>query len=178
MGEQRTGQPKPVERWTPDLSEWPDLIVVYLGMKVKAPRGIKTLGRFGPQIGKSVADRPDGLLLHENLIFSLWPLHVGMRQYWRDFESLERWTRSGIHKDWWQSLIRNTGGTGFWHELYSRNGDMEGTFLDMDGMGMTKFAPTVPTKGTMFSARRRLRRQGEPDSPPVISEEELYGAPR
>ncbi len=168
----------PVGRWTPDLSQWPDLIVVYLGMQVKAPRGFKTVLSFGPKISKSVADRPDGLLLHENMILSLWPLHVGMRQYWRDFESLERWTRSGAHKAWWQSFIRNSGRTGFWHELYSRNGDMEGTFLDMDGMGMTKFAPTVPTRGTMFSARRRLRRQGEAEGPPVVSEEELYGAPR
>ncbi len=178
MGEQRTGQPRPVDRWTPDLSNWPDLTVVYLGMKVKEPRGIKTLLSFGPKINKSVADRPDGLLLHENMIFSLWPLHVGMRQYWRDYESLERWTRSGAHKEWWRSFVRNSGGSGFWHELYSRNGEMEGTFLDMDGMGMTKFAPTVPTKGTMFSARRRLRRQGEAEESPVITEEELYGAPK
>ena len=172
------GRPRSADRWTPDLSQWPDLIVVYLGMKVRAPRGVKTLISFGPKINKSVAERPDGLLLHENLIFSLWPPHAGMRQYWRDFESLERWTRSGAHKEWWRSFVRDTAGTGFWHELYSRNGEMEGTFLDMDGMGMSKFAPTVPTRGTMFSARRRLRRQGEPAHSPAISEEELYGAQR
>lgn len=172
------GRPQPADRWTPDLSQWPDLIVVYLGMKVRAPRGVKTLVSFGPKINKSVAERPEGLLLHENLIYSLWPPHVGMRQYWRDFESLERWTRSGAHKEWWRSFVSDPAGTGFWHELYSRNGEMEATFLDMDGMGMTKFAPTVPTRGTMFSARRRLRRQGEPAKSPAITEEELYGARR
>jgi hypothetical protein len=35
------------------------------------------------------------VLLHEDLIWSLFPPHVGMRQYWRDFDSLESWTRSG-----------------------------------------------------------------------------------
>lgn len=178
MGGQEDKRARPMDRQTPDLSEWPDLVVVYLGMKVNAPRGVKTILRFGPKINKSVADRPDGLLLHENMIFSLWPLHGGMRQYWRDFESLERWTRTGAHKEWWQSFIRDTGGTGFWHELYIRNGEMEGTFLEMDGMGMTKFAPSVPTRGTMFSARRRLRRQGEAEGSPVISEEQLYGTPQ
>jgi len=35
-------------------------------MKVNSPRGLKTLISFGPKIGKSVAAKPDGLLLHEN----------------------------------------------------------------------------------------------------------------
>jgi hypothetical protein len=35
------------------------------------------------------------MLLHENLLFSLLPPHAGMRQYWRDFESLERWVPLG-----------------------------------------------------------------------------------
>lgn len=42
-----------------------------------------------------------GLLLHENLLFSLMPPHGGIRQYWRDFESLERWARSEPHRIWW-----------------------------------------------------------------------------
>jgi hypothetical protein len=33
----------------------------------------------------------------ENLIWSLVPSHLGMRQYWRDLDRLERWTRSGPH---------------------------------------------------------------------------------
>ncbi|HZJ52056.1 MAG TPA: phenylacetaldoxime dehydratase family protein [Actinomycetota bacterium] len=177
MAKERTEKSIKAERRTPDLTQFPNLVVVYLGMKVKAPRGIKTVLSFGPKIQKSVAEKPDGLLLHENMFFSLFPLHAGMRQYWRDFESLEQWTRSGAHKQWWQSFVRDTGGTGFWHELYVRNGEMEGAFLDMTESGMTAFAPTVPTRGTMFSARRRLRRGGEEAVPSVFSEEELYGAP-
>jgi Domain of unknown function (DUF4188) len=79
------------DRRTVDLSAFPDLVVIYLGMRVNKPRGLKTLLRFGPKIAKSVAEQPDGLLLHENMLFSVVPPHGDMRQYWQDFESLERW---------------------------------------------------------------------------------------
>ena len=175
MTSEQTGKSTRSERRTPDLSRFPDLVVIYLGMKVKAPRGIKTLLGFGPKIQKSVAEKPDGLLLHQNMIYSLFPLHFGMRQYWRDFESLERWSCSGTHKQWWQKFLLDTAGTGFWHELYVRNGEMEGAFIDIEETGMSGFAPTIPARGTMFSARRRLRRGGEEAVPSVYSEEELYG---
>jgi len=83
-----------VERKTVDLSPFPDLVVIYLGMRVNALTGVKTLFGFGPQIKNSVDQKPDGLLLHENFIMSLIPLHLGMRQYWRDFDALEAWARS------------------------------------------------------------------------------------
>ena len=79
-----------LNRTTADLSSYPDLVVIYLGMRVNAPRGLTTLASFGPRIRQSVQAQPDGLLLHENLLFSLFPPHAGMRQYWRDFDSLER----------------------------------------------------------------------------------------
>jgi len=116
---------KKVERRTVDLTAYPDLVVIYLGMKVNTVTGIKTLLGFGPKISNSVAAKPDGLLLHENYIFSLIPPHVGMRQYWRDFESLERWSRSEPHMQWWKNFLRNSGGTGFWHETYFKRGGIE-----------------------------------------------------
>ena len=76
--------PTRVERQTVDLSKYPDLVVIYLGMRVNRIYGIKTLLGFGPKISSSVQAQPDGLLRHENFIFSLFPMHVGMRQYWRD----------------------------------------------------------------------------------------------
>ena len=88
-----------VERRTVDLSAYPDLVVIYLGMRVNAWTGLKTLVGFGPKINAAVAEQPDGLLLHENLIYSLIPPNVGMRQYWRDFDALERWARSAPHRE-------------------------------------------------------------------------------
>ena len=70
-----------VERRTVDLSTYPDLVVIYLGMRVNAWTGLKTVVGFGPKIDAAVAAQPDGLLLHESLIYSLIPPHLGMRQY-------------------------------------------------------------------------------------------------
>lgn len=145
-----------VNRTTVDLSGYPDLVVIYLGMRVTAARGLKTVIQFGPRINAAVAVRPDGLLLHENLIYSLFPLHAGMRQYWRDFESLEAWARSMPHQKWWQDFVRDSAGTGFWHETYFLKGGMEAIYDDMPTpVGLAQFAPRLAARGAMFSARKR-----------------------
>ena len=123
--------PTPVNRLTVDLSPYPDLVVVYLGMRVNRIAGLKTLFGFGPQISTSVADRPSGLLKHENFLFSLFPMHAGMRQYWRDMESLLKWTRSDPHRAWWKNFLRDSGGTGFWHETYFIRGGVEAIYDDL-----------------------------------------------
>lgn len=161
-----------VNRQAIDLSAYPDLVVIYLGMRVNTFTGIKTVLGLGPQITKAVAAQPDGLLLHEQLIFSL--RHLGMRQYWRDFDSMERWARSLPHKQWWQQFLRDSGGTGFWHETYFMRGGMEAIYDDVAApSGMLRFAPAQPAHGPMFSARERLRLRGEPDLPPAVPAEEL-----
>jgi hypothetical protein len=165
-----------VQRRTVDLSSYPDLVVIYLGMRVNAMTGLKTLAGFGPQIARSVDAQPDGLLLHENLLFSLFPPHAGMRQYWRDFGTLERWARSEPHRLWWQRFLRNSGGTGFWHEAYFMRGGMEAVYVDMvQDTGFLRFAPQRPARGPMFSSRARLGMHGEPPTPAPISEDQLYG---
>jgi len=165
-----------VERRTVDLSSYPDLIVIYLGMKVNAITGIKTLIGFGPKIANSVAAGPQGLLRHENFIFSLFPPHVGMRQYWRDFESLERWSRSEPHMLWWKAFLRNSGGTGFWHETYFMRGGVEAIYDDIKfPLGLSSFAPTQLARGPMFSARTRLGVQGSETASTPVTEASLYG---
>ena len=164
-----------VDRRTVDLDAYPDLVVIYLGMRVNTITGLKTLFGFGPRIAESVAARPDGLLLHENFLWSLLPPHAGMRQYWRDFESLEHWARSTPHRDWWRAFLRDSGGTGFWHETYFMRGGMEAIYDDMvEATGFMKFAPLTPARGGMFTARDRLRRPGAPPPPPPLSEDEVY----
>jgi hypothetical protein len=159
-------------RETADLSAYPDLVVIYLGMRVNALTGIKTVLGFGRKISDSVAAKPDGLLLHESLFFSL--RDVGMRQYWRDFESLEAWARSEPHRTWWRDFLRDTGGTGFWHETYFRRGGIEAVYVDVaPRVGLAAFAPAVPARGAMFSARKRAGLAGDPAAAP-ISEQELY----
>jgi hypothetical protein len=166
-----------VDRQTVDLSSYPDLVVVYLGMYVRQLRGARYLFRLGPQIDKSWKDRPDGLLLHEGLIWSLLPLHLGMRQYWRDLDSLERWTRSEPHRVWWQQFLKDSGGTGFWHETYFMSGGMEAIYDDMSRpIGLARFAPTSAARGAKFSSRRRAGHGESPTVDPVVAEGDYYPA--
>jgi PhnB protein len=83
-----------------------------------------------------------------------------MRQYWRDFESLGAWTRTLPHQAWWRDFLRDSGGAGFWHELYSMRGGMEAVYDDMPGqLGFGKFAPRQRAHGRLFGARgRRIAR--------------------
>ena len=129
------------------------------GFALSAGRQLLQTGR---QIRAGVAQGPDGLLLHENLLFSLLPPHVGMRQYWRDLDALERWTRELPHQQWWKDFLRDSAGTGFWHETYFMRGGIEAIYDDMDKpVGLMSFAPLVSARGRMFSARSRLG-LGEP----------------
>src|SRR5437762_208674 len=98
-------------RETVDLSGYPDLVVIYLGMRVNTQRGLGTLLKTGPRIRRAVAARPDGLPRHEQIVYSLFPPHVAMRQYWRDFDALERWARADPHRGWWSELLADPGGT-------------------------------------------------------------------
>ncbi|HEY2379987.1 MAG TPA: DUF4188 domain-containing protein [Terriglobia bacterium] len=145
-----------VRRQTVDLDAYPDLVVIYLGMRVNTLTGLKTLFGFGPRIEKSVAARPDGLL-----------------QYWRDFESLEKWSRSEPHRLWWQEFLRNSGGTGFWHETYFRRGGIEAIYDDITTpVGMMRFAGLKNAAGPMFSSRQRAGLPGTPP-PPAVSEKDV-----
>jgi hypothetical protein len=167
-------EPRPrVNRQTVDLSQFPDLVVIYLGMRVQKWRGLNKLFQTGRQIQAGIAERPDGLLLHENVLFSMLPPHLGMRQYWRDLDALERWTRELPHKQWWQDFIRDSAGTGFWHETYFMRGGMEAIFDDLASpIGMMAIAPLDQARGPMFSARSRLG-LGDPQSAAVIPEDAL-----
>jgi len=146
-------------------------------MRVNRLTGLKTLLGFGPRIAKSVDAQPDGLLLHENLLFSMFPAHIGMRQYWRDLASLLAWSHSESHAQWWRNFLKGSGGTGFWHESYLMQGGMEAIYDDMTTpIGFMRFAPTKPARGAMFGAALRVAKSQ--DVAPVITEQELYGPPQ
>jgi hypothetical protein len=165
--------PTKVNRQTVDLSPYPGLVVIYLGLRVNRLTGMKTLFGLGPQISGSVAAAPDGLLLHENFVFSLFPMHVGMRQYWRDMDSMLTWSRSEPHREWWKNFLRDSGGTGFWHETYLMQGGMEAIYDDLpQPIGFMRFAPVTPARGPMFGAAHRAAKSS--DVTPVVSEDELY----
>jgi len=153
----------PPRRTTADLADYPDPVVIYLAMRAEEPGGAETLV-CRPRSEPPSRPGPDGLLLHEEVVYPDEDRpHYGMRQYWRDFESLEAWARSLPHKAWWTDYLRDRGGTSFWHETYFRRGGIESAFVDVpDGtVGLNGFAPMVRSEGPMLSARLRLEKDRE-----------------
>jgi len=148
---------KSVKRASVDLSATPDLVVVMLGFRIRRWRGLLSMLRIGRGLGEIQRDRPDGLLHHEQFFFSL--THVGMRQYWRDYDSLERFTRSEPHATWWRDFLRDSGGAGFWHEAYRMRGGMEGVYVDMRRGRLRPFRGTARSAGAVPVGTRADRGQ-------------------
>ena len=64
------------------------------------------------------------------------------------------------HRRWWQQFLKDSGGTGFWHETYFMGGGIEAIYDDMTApAGLARFAAR-PARGAMFSARHRAGRDG------------------
>jgi hypothetical protein len=162
-------------RQTVDMSGFPELVIIYLGMRVNTLRGLPTLLKTGMQIRAEVAREPAGLLLHQNIVYGMMPPQVGMRQYWRDFESMERWARTGTHARWWRSLLANPRGVGFWHESHFTDGGTEAIYVNMARpTGLMTFAPVNEARKSMYTARRRLHLPDEASIEPPVLEEEFY----
>ena len=83
-------------------------------------------------------------------------------------------TRSDPHREWWKHFLRDSGGTGFWHETYLMQGGIEAIYDDVpQPIGMMHFAPMIPARGAMFGSAHRAGKP--PSGEPVVSESELYG---
>lgn len=145
-------------RQSVDLSAYPHLIVVMLGFRVSNWRGFLSLLGIGKGLRGIQDAPPDGLLAHEQCLFAF--NHIGIRQYWRDLESLERFTRSAPHSHWWRDFAKLSKGAGFWHETYARSGAMEALYTNMPGpIGFGRFAPPLDPTGPFLTARARMERR-------------------
>ena len=150
-------QATPARRTTVDLAGYPDLVMVLLGFRVGRWRGVPSLLGIGRGLAQIGRNPPAGLLSHQQFFFA-WN-HVGIRQYWRDLDSLEAFTRSMPHAGWWRAFLADRHGNGFWHEAFAMRGGMEAIYVDMPGApGLGSFAPTRPAQGPMMSSRGRLGR--------------------
>jgi Monooxygenase af470-like len=162
-------------RQTVDLSGHPELVIIYLGMRANTLRGVATLMQTGPQIRTAVMRQPAGLLRHENIAYGLFPPHLGMRQYWRDFESMELWARTGTHARWWRDLLADPRGVSFWHETHFTDGGTEALYINMaKPIGLMSFAPVSEARKLMYSSRRRLRLPDEAKAGSPVREEDFY----
>lgn len=83
--------------------------------------------------------------------------HLGIRQCWRDAESLGRFTRDTPHAVWWRDFLRYTQGCGFWHEAYHARGGIEAIYVGMpECPGLGGFAPIRPPVGPFMSSNGRI----------------------
>ncbi|MFD1332355.1 monooxygenase family protein [Methylopila musalis] len=146
-------------REAPDLSAFPDLVVVLLGFRLRGLRGVPAVWSIGRGLRAIERDPPDGLLASGMFLFG-WN-HIGIRHYWRDLDSLERFTRASPHDGWWRDFLRDRRGCGFWHEAYRARGGMEGVYIDMpERSGFAAFAPLRPAEGPFMTTRQRLAAPG------------------
>lgn len=147
-------------RETVDLSNFPNLIVVILGFKVRRLRALPALYGVGRGLAAIQRQPPNGLLHHQQCLFA-WN-HIGIRQYWRDLGSLEAFTRSTPHAHWWRDFLQDPRGSGFWHEAYSAKGGIEAIYVGMpERSGLGTFAPIRKPVGPLMSSKDRLRADAE-----------------
>lgn len=87
---------------------------------------------------------------------------VGLIQYWRSFEDLERFARSREepHLKAWQRFNRVVGAdgsVGIWHETYLINpGNYEAIYGNMPIFGLAAATKHVPVTGRKESASQRV----------------------
>jgi hypothetical protein len=68
--------------------------------------------------------------------------------------------------------VKDSRGTGFWHETYFLKGGIEAIYDDLPSpVGLAQFAPNRPARGAMFSARKRAGVGGESKVSSPVSEE-------
>lgn len=152
-----------IDRQSVDLTQYPDLVMIMLGFRVRGWRGLLAMRQVGPGLARIGRERPDGLLAHEGMLFG-WT-HFGFRQYWRDFGSLERFTRSEPHAEWWRRIRELSASAGFWHETYHAKGGVEALYVGMgSAVGLQRFAPALSPIGSFLTARQRLSRAANTSS--------------
>jgi hypothetical protein len=72
--------------------------------------------------------------------------------------------------------LRDTGGTGFWHEAYFMRGGMEAIYDDISKpLKFSASPPVEEARRDMDAARMRTGVAGAPAEPPPVEESALYG---
>lgn len=149
-------------RHTADYND--PLVVFLIGMRVnrvlRADKWLPVARAMGPMVAE-LADDPDSGFLGAETLFKPWR-SVVMVQYWRDFDSLERYARAEDRRHWpaWAAFNRAIGGNGtvgIFHETYVVPvGGLETIYANMPRFGLGRIAGTVPATGSRRAARERM----------------------
>ena len=140
------------------------LVVFVIGMRInhfhKFSKWWPVASAMPPMLKELAANPDSGFLGTEYCLQGLRQLML--LQYWRDFDSLERYARSRDAQHWpaWVAFNRNVGASGtvgIFHETYAVNaGAHETIYANMPPFGLGKVAGVVPATHSRNEARSRL----------------------
>jgi hypothetical protein len=157
-------------RYTAQTDE--PFVVFLIGMRINRffafRKWIPTALAMGPML-RTLFQHPEKGFLGGELIF-YWR-GVGLIQYWRSFEDLEKFARNreDPHSRAWQRFnkaIGTDGSVGIWHETYLvEPGRYEAVYGNMPVFGLASATKHVPAVGRRETARRRLGGENEPAVP-------------
>ena len=137
-----------------------DFVVFLIGVRINKPWKIHKwlpVVLAMPRMLKELAARPElGLLGYV-------PGFTVIVQYWKSFEHLEAYARSGAngHLPAWkrfnEQMRKSRGDVGIWHETYRvRAGEYESVYSGMPKFGLGAAGRLVPATGRRETARGRL----------------------
>lgn len=153
-------------RFTADIDG--DFVVLLIGMRFTKPwlvhKWLPVARAFSGMV-KTLDAHPElGCLGHHE-----WVARTTMAvQYWRDFDSLNRFARDASlpHLEPWRRfnrLVRDSGDVAVWHETYRvRANEYEAIYTNMPAFGLAAASSLVPVAQRGQSAAGRL---GLPDEP-------------
>ena len=158
-------------RYTAQADE--PFVVFLIGMRINHLRAVRkwvpTFTAMIRMLRRLLAD-PEKGFLHGQTIF--YRRGIGLVQYWRSFDDLERFARSTSepHLAAWRRFNRVVGYTdgsvGFWHESYLVDPrHCEAVYGNMPVFGLARATNHVPAIGRLETARSRLGGHSEPAVP-------------
>jgi Domain of unknown function (DUF4188) len=147
-------------RFTADIDG--DFVVFLIGMRVNRPLRVRQwwpVAAAMPRMLKVLKDHPElGCLGTQQWVGRT----TVMIQYWRDFESLDRFARDKDlpHLEPWRRfnrLVRASGDVGIWHETFRvRAGEYETVYGNMPVFGLAAAARHLPAGRKADTAAARI----------------------
>lgn len=141
------------------------LVVFLIGMRInhfwRVGKWLPVARAMGPMIAELSRDPDSGFLGAEFMLSGLRTIVTV--QYWRDFDSLERYARDREQTHWpaWTAFNKAVGadGTvGIFHETYAvAAGQHETVYANMPAFGLGAVSGVTPATGSRSEARSRMR---------------------
>lgn len=136
-------------------------VVFIIGMRVNKlwalTQWIPVFRAMSPMI-RELYEHPELGFLHTEYLLT-WR-GVTLRQYWRSYEDLEKYSKGDRHLEAWKDFnqaVRNSSAVGIFHESYLiEPSNYECVYSNMPNAGLPKATERVPARGSRTTAKQRL----------------------